>query len=220
MKLTLSLLLLLIFLLPPAWAASDAVDSELFPAEFLYNHRKELQLTDPQIQALGDILKQTQPLFAEGKKQLDTAASALQQLLKQDEPDEKQADEKMHVLLDCEGDIKMLQLRTLLALRAVLTPPQLAAARRLRDDLTAKIAADKSQRERIEKKLAQLRDAIKAAYPTGATPAETLARAKHIYELLNSNDAPAAETEIDAFLTQLPPAPPSAESPQPAAPAK
>lgn len=190
-------------LLCGAAPASEAVDAELFPAEFLFKQRDTLGISDPQIQAIGGIMQQAKPLFDEGKRQLDEAMGVLQKILRIDRPDGTEAEEKMRAVLDCEGEIKMLQLRTLLAVRAELTPEQLVKARQLRDELIARNAADVGRRERVEKKLEQLRAAIKTKSAAGEVAPEMVARAKGIYELLTAGKDDDAEKQIDEFLGQI-----------------
>lgn len=187
----------------PAFAATDAVDAELFPAEFLYKQREAIGVTDDQIRAIGEIMKQYQPVFTEAKRQLDEAVAAMQKLLRIDQPDEAQTEEKMHAVLDCEGEIKMLQLRMLLAIRGELSAEQLGKARQLRDQLIARNAAETSRHERVEKKLEQIREAIKKQAPDGNVPTEIVARAKGIYELLSAGKEADAEKQIDELLNLL-----------------
>jgi hypothetical protein len=160
-------------------------------------------VSDDQIRAIGEIVKQYQPVFTEAKRQLDEAVGAMQKLLRTDQPGEAQTEEKMHAVLDCEGEIKMLQLRMLLAIRGELSVEQLGKARQLRDQIMARNAAETSRHERVEKKLEQLREAIKKQSPDGTVPTETAARAKGIYELLTAGKETEAEKQIDDLLGQL-----------------
>jgi hypothetical protein len=184
-------------------AASDAVDAELFPAEFLYKYREKIGITEDQLKVIAGIMREAQPAFDEGKRQLEEAASALQKILREDRPNDDEADEKMRALLDCEGEIKMHQLRTLLAVRAQLKPEQLAKARELRDQLIAQAKSETSQRERVNKKLEQLRTAIRTRSESGEIGPEIIEGAKGIYEMLNAGKEAEAEKRIDDLLGKV-----------------
>lgn len=187
----------------PLAAATDALDAELFPAEFLSAQREALGLSEPQLQTIDELMRAAKVAFDINKERLDEAARALQTLLKEDQPDQDKADEKMRALLDHEGDIKMLHLNTLLAVRRQLTPAQLAKARQLRDDLMAKNAASAELRKRLEKKLEELRTTIHTNFPDGAVPPTLVERAKEIQQLMNGGKDTDAERKVDETLASL-----------------
>ncbi|MGB8168475.1 MAG: periplasmic heavy metal sensor [Chthoniobacteraceae bacterium] len=184
-------------------AAGEALDSELFPAEFLSAQREALGLSEAQLQAIDELMGSAKSAFEENKRQLDEAARALQTLLKEDQPDPDKADEKLRAVLDHEGDIKLLHMNTLLAVRHVLTPAQLAKARQLRDDLMAKAATNADQRKRLEKKLEDLRAAIHARFKDGAVPPELVERAKEIQQLMNESKEAEAERKAEEVISSL-----------------
>lgn len=197
----LCLIILLGLAAAPLASASEALDAELFPAEFLSAQREALGLSETQLQAIDELMRAAKTAFDEGKAKLDEAARALQVLLKEDQPDPDKADEKMRVVLDHEGDIKMLHLHTLLAVRRQLTAGQLAKAREIRDQLMAKAAANATQRQRIEKKLEELRTAIHLSYGGGTVPPEVVQSAQEIQRLMNENKDTEAEKKVEDTLT-------------------
>lgn len=194
-------LIALFSLVPASIRAGEALDAELFPAEFLSAQREALGLSEAQLQGIDELMRAAKTAFDEGKRKLDEAALTLQTLLKEDQPDPDKADEKMRAVLDHEGDLKMLHLQTLLAVRRQLTPAQLAKAREIRDQLMAKAAATASQRQRIEKKLEDLRTAIHTRYGGGDVPPQVVESARVIQQLLNEGKEADAERKTDETLT-------------------
>ncbi len=203
MKRLLSLIAAICFAGPPLSAANDALDAELFPAEFLSAQREALGLSEAQLQTIDELMLAAKVAFDINKERLEEAACALQTLLKEDQPDQDQANEKMSAVLDHEGDIKMLHLNTLLAVRRQLTPAQLAKARKIRDDLMAKAAATADLRKRLEKKLEDLRDAIHSNFKDGAVPPALVERAKEIQQLMNDGKDADAERKVDDALASI-----------------
>lgn len=200
-------LLVLLSLFALVWgradAAADALDDELFPAEFLAAQREALGLSEPQLKAIDELMVGAKTAFDEDKRLLEAAASALQALLKQDQPNGDQVDEKMRAVLDLEGDIKMLHLHTLLAVRAQLAPGQLAKARKLRDQRMAELKAEEGQKERIEKRLQELRTAIHKRAETGPLPAEVVDRAREVQELMQAGKDTEAEKKVEEIFGLL-----------------
>jgi Spy/CpxP family protein refolding chaperone len=197
------LLAIVILACSPASRASEALDAELFPPEFLANQREALGLSDAQMQAIEELMRGAKTAFDENKRLLEEAARALQTVLKQDRPDTAQVDEKMRAVLDLEGDIKMLHLHTLLAVRGQLSTEQLAKARQLRDQRMAQAAAEAGQRERLDKRLEELRAAIRTRSEAGPIPPEVIERAREVQELIKAGKDADAEKKVDEIFSLL-----------------
>jgi hypothetical protein len=183
--------------------AAGALDDELFPAEFLSAHREALGLKDEQIETISELMRGAKTSFDENKRLLEAAAREVQALLKQDLPDIDQVDEKMRAVLDLEGDIKMLHLHTMLAVRRQLTTAQLAKARELRDQLIAKAAANESQKARMEKRLEELRAAIQKRSQAGPLPGGLVERAKEVQDLMQAGKDSEAERKVEEIFAIL-----------------
>ena len=179
------------------------LDDELFPAEFLAAQREALALTEAQLQTIDGLMQGAKTAFDEDKRLLEEAAKALQTLLKQDQPDDVQVDEKMRAVLDLEGDIKMLHLHTLLAVRRELSPAQLAKARQLRDQRIAQTAAAEGQKQRMEKRLEELRAAIHQRAEAGPLPVEVVERAHEVQELMQAGKDAEAEKKVEEIFALL-----------------
>ncbi len=203
MKRFFPLLALLCLCLAPAAIAAEALDAELFPPEFLIAQRDAIGLTDTQLQAMDATMQAARGDFEKLKAQLDERARALQEVLHQSQPDAKQAEEKLRALLAEENEVKLLHMLTMIKLRSQLTPEQLEKARSLHSQLVAGATAEAGQRDRIQHKLEQLRDATKARADSGDLPPETMERARQIQQMLMDNKGAEAEHEIDELLKKI-----------------
>lgn len=187
----------------PVHAAGDGLEAELFPPEFLFAQREALGLSEAQLKAMESAMQDARDEFEKLKAKLDERAKALQEVLHQPKPDVKQAEEKLRALLAQEAEVKTLHMLTMLKVRGQLTPEQLEKARKLRDEYAAKAAAESGSRDRLQKKLEQLRDLVKARTDAGELPPEIMERARGIQQLLKEGKETDAERQIDELLGQL-----------------
>lgn len=105
--------------------------------------------------------------------------------------------------------MKMLHLHTLLAVRRQLTPGQLAKAREIRDKLIAQKAANATQRQRMDKKLEELRIAIHERFGGGSVPPEVVVSAQQaVQQLMNEGKETEAERKVEDTLTLVNPGKP------------
>lgn len=202
MKLIPALLLSLCLAIAGPLAFADGLEAELFPPEFLFSQREAIGLSTAQLDSMEAVLKASQNEFEHRKAALDERAKALQAELHQANPDPAKAEEKLRALLAQESEVKLLHMLTMLKVRALLTPDQLAKTRQLYAE-TAERVAQEGQRNRIQAKLGQLRDTVKKLSEAGTLPQETMERAQAIQELLKNGKEPEAEQQIDALLGQL-----------------
>jgi Spy/CpxP family protein refolding chaperone len=186
-----------------AAAAPEGLEAEIFPPEFLNAHREAIGLSEAQIQAIGATVQEAEASFQQHKSQLDDRAKALQEVLRQPQPEAAQAEEKLRALLAQENEIKVAHLRIMLKVRSQLTAEQLTKARAVRDQLVAQAASESEVRERLQKKLQQLRTAVEARATGGQVPQEIVDRAGQIQQLLRDGKVPEAERQLDELLGQV-----------------
>jgi Spy/CpxP family protein refolding chaperone len=104
----------------------DAMMDNFFPPELVMRHQKDIALTADQQAAIRAEMRKTMPKFMELQWQQSDEEEAMQALLKQDHPDEKQVLAQLDKLLAVENDLKRMQLGNLVRIKNILTPEQQA----------------------------------------------------------------------------------------------
>lgn len=176
----------------PAAQVEDWLKSGLLHPDMLATVRDELALTADQQATLSSQLSaaraQAEPLEQAVKEQ----QKALGQLLQDRSTTADAAAAQLTNLLEAEAAVKQLQLRALIGVRDVLTPEQLAKARKLGPP---KLAAGGDLEARVDEKIGKLRAAVEAL---GVPPTEAMKyRGEEIEKLVKSGRLAAANEELD-----------------------
>ena len=206
MKIALPLFAVSLLTLLHATAAPNAIESELFPPDFLFAQREALGLNETQIQEMQAIMQEVQPKFEGLKGQFEERAKALQDALNQPKPDVAQTEEKLRAFLTQENEMKVLQVRLMLDLRNKLTPEQVEKARQLRPQQPPQTAGGDPRQglaERLQKKFEQLKVAMQERDVGGAPPEEIVKQVGEIQRLAQEGQPQEAERRIDELIVRL-----------------
>lgn len=173
----------------------DWLKSGLLHPDMIASVREQLALTEEQQSKLNSQLSearaQAEPLEQAVKEQ----QKALGQLLKDPSTTADVAAAQLTKLLDAEAAIKQLQLRALIGVRDVLTPEQLAKARKLGPP---KLAEGGGLEAKVKEKAGKLRTAVEAL---GVPPTEAMKyRGGEIEQLIKSGQFADANAKLDELI--------------------
>lgn len=194
MKKLLCCLLLTVASLPAA-QVEDWLKSGLLHPDLIASVREQLALTEEQQtklnSQLSDARAQAEPL----EQAVQEQKKALNQLLQDPSTSADVAAAQLTKLLDAEAAIKQLQLRTLIGVRDVLTPEQLAQVKKLGPP---KLAASGGLEAKVKEKAGKLRAAVDAI---GVPPTEAMKyRGEEIEKLIKSGQFAEANKELDELM--------------------
>ncbi len=194
MKKLLCCLLLTVASLPAA-QVEDWLKSGLMHPDLIASMREKLALTEEQQtklnSQLSDARAQAEPL----EQAVQEHKKALNQLLQDPSTSADVAAAQLTKLLDAEAAIKQLQLRTLIGVRDVLTPEQLAQVKKLGPP---KLAASGGLEAKVKEKASKLRAAVEAL---GVPPTEAMKyRGEEIEKLIKSGQFAEANKELDELM--------------------
>jgi Spy/CpxP family protein refolding chaperone len=195
MKLTVSLLLLASSAIASAANVEDWLKSGLLHPDVIVSVRDELALTEEQQSRLnaqlGEARQQALPL----EQAVKDEQKALGKLLNDTSTTAAAASASLARLLEAEAAVKQLQLRTLIAIRDVLTPEQLKKAKKLGPP---KMAGAEATEAVLMQKTAKLKAALESL---GIPPTEAMkARGAEIETLIRTGEMKAANAALDKLI--------------------
>ena len=172
------------------------LQSGLIKPEFIQQIKPSLDLSAEQETKMAGIVGEARSKGEPVEATLKEEIQELHQLLRKPDTTADAASAQLTQVLESEATIKQLQLRTLLALRDLLTPDQREKAMKL----SLNKAASKGDLETIvTAKAGKLKAAVEAL---GETPTEAMKeRGAEIEALLKSGDLQAADAALDKLIT-------------------
>lgn len=111
----------------------DPLARHLFAPELLMQHRRAIDLTDEQRDAVSRLIQDLQGRIVSLQWELLDEMESLTEALEDPRVDLDRALDRFSGVLDRESEIKRLHLELLIRLKNLLTPEQQAALTRLRD---------------------------------------------------------------------------------------
>ncbi len=112
--------------------APELMAENLFPPDLVMQNQQALGLTENQQAAIKAEMQRSMTAFTDLKWKESAAGEALEALIKQDHPDERQAQALFDKLLAAENEVKRLQFGMLVRVKNILTPAQQAQLRELK----------------------------------------------------------------------------------------
>jgi Spy/CpxP family protein refolding chaperone len=112
--------------------APDLMAENFFPPEMIMQNQKALNLTADQQTAFRAEMQKTMARFTDLQWQQSAESEALDELLKQERVDEKQALAQLDKLLTIENDVKRLHFGMMVRIKNLLTPEQQTKLRELK----------------------------------------------------------------------------------------
>ncbi|MGQ0635571.1 MAG: Spy/CpxP family protein refolding chaperone [Planctomycetaceae bacterium] len=117
--------------------SKDYLSPEIFPLEFLLIHREALGLSDKQVDEVEAICEKARPQLALLGSQLEQRVIGVRDAMQAAEPDLAVFEKRVREALAVETEYKVLEGKTLYALRMKLTPEQIIKAREIRQQFPA-----------------------------------------------------------------------------------
>ncbi|WP_395753090.1 Spy/CpxP family protein refolding chaperone [Prosthecobacter sp.] len=183
----------------PAAQVEEWLKSGLLHPDMIATVRDELALTQEQQAKLNSQLsearKQAEPLEQAVKEQ----QKALGHLLQDPGTSADAAAAQLAKLLEAEGAVKQLQLRALIGVRDVLTPEQLAKARKLGPPKMAGGSSGSSSGGGLQARVTEKAEKLRAALEgLGVPPTEAMKyRGEEIEKLIKSGQFADANAKLD-----------------------
>lgn len=179
----------------PAAQVEDWLKSGLLHPDVLDSVREQLGLTEEQQVKLNSQLSKARAQAEPLEQAVQEQKKALGQMLQDPKTAADAAAEQLTKLLDAEAAIKQLQLRTLIGVRDVLTPEQLAKARKLGPP---KVAGGSGLEAKVHQKAGKLRAAVESI---GLPPTEAMKyRGGEIEKLIQSGQFSEANAKLDELM--------------------
>ena len=168
----------------------------LLSADIITVIKPELNLTEDQESRMNAIVTQARAESEPLELRVREQQKAFNQILRQPHSTPEVASAALAGLMEAEGAVKQLQLRTLLGLRDVLTPEQQKKAVALAQPRQARKA---DLETRVREKAARLRLAVEAL---GVPPtANMVQRGSEVEALVKEGDLAAADAALDRLVT-------------------
>ena len=179
----------------PAAQVEDWLKSGLLHPDMIASVRDELALTEEQQSKLNSQLSDARVQAGPLEQTVKAEQKALGHLLQDRSTSADVAAAQLSRLLEAEAAIKQLQLRALIDVRDVLTPEQLAKAKKLGPP---KVAASGGLESQVKEKAGKLRAALEAL---GVPPTEAMKyRGGEIEQLIKSGQFTEANTKLDELI--------------------
>lgn len=179
----------------PAAQVEDWLKSGLLHPDLIASVREKLALTEEQQTKLNSQLTEARAQAEPLEQAVQEQKKALNHLLQDPSTSADVAAAQLTKLLDAEAAIKQLQLRTLMGVRDVLTPEQLAQVKKLGPP---KLAASGGLEAKVKEKAGKLRAAVEAI---GVPPTEAMKyRGGEIEKLIKSSQFAEASKELDELM--------------------
>jgi len=195
MKTLVCLLLLLTAAHLPAAHVEEWLKSGLLHPDMLAAVRDELALTEEQQAKLNSQLSEARAQAGPLEQAVKEQQKGLNQLLQDPSTTADAAAAQLSKLLEAEAAIKQLQLRALIGVRDVLTPEQLAKAKKLSPP---KLAGGGDLEAKVKEKAGKLRAAVEAL---GVPPTEAMKyRGGEIEKLIKSGQFSDANGKLDELI--------------------
>lgn len=102
----------------------DPFQEFLFPPELVMQHQRAIQLTDEQRNDIVSAVSKRQMGFTQLQWDLQQKMEILQEVLKQDNPNESEVESQMISVLQTENHIKILQIQLMVRIKNILTTEQ------------------------------------------------------------------------------------------------
>ena len=179
----------------PAAQVEDWLKSGLLHPDMIASVRDELALTEEQQSKLNSQLSEARAQAGPLEQAVKAEQKALGHLLQDRSTSADVAAAQLSKLLEAEAAIKQLQLRALIGVRDVLTPEQLAKAKKLGPP---KLAAGGGLEAQVKEKAGKLKAAVEAL---GVPPTEAMKyRGGEIEQLIKSGQLAKANAKLDELI--------------------
>ncbi|MBL9132150.1 MAG: periplasmic heavy metal sensor [Verrucomicrobiaceae bacterium] len=172
------------------------LNAGLISPEIIQQIKPELQLTAEQETKMTAIVTEARAKGSPTESALKEQQKTLNQMLRDPSTTAEAASDMLTKVLASEGEVKQLQLRTLIALRDVMTPEQQKKAMTL--SLSKKVAAKSDLEARMKAKADKLRTVVDGL---GEKPTAAMTyRAGEIEKMIKEGDWASADAALDVLI--------------------
>lgn len=191
------LVLTLLLTAATAFAApEDLLKAGLLSPEIIQKIKPELELTAEQESKMTAIVSEAREKGSSVESALKEQQKTLHQMLRDPSTTADAASAVLTKVLASEGEVKQLQLRTLIALRDVLTPEQQKKAAKL--SLSKAVVQSTDLEARVKAKANKLRAAVDAI---AEKPTEAMAyRGQEIETMIKNGEWASADAALDVLI--------------------
>jgi Spy/CpxP family protein refolding chaperone len=191
------LVLTLLLTAATAFAApEDLLKAGLLSPEIIQKIKPELELTAEQESKMTAIVSEAREKGSSVESALKEQQKTLHQMLRDPSTTADAASAVLTKVLASEGEVKQLQLRTLITLRDVLTPEQQKKAAKL--SLSKAVAQSTDLEARVKAKANKLRAAVDAI---AEKPTEAMAyRGEEIETMIKNGEWASADAALDVLI--------------------
>lgn len=191
------LVLTLILTAATAFAApEDLLKAGLLSPEIIQKIKPELELTAEQESKMTAIVSEAREKGSSVESAFKEQQKTLHQMLREPSTTADAASAVLTKVLASEGEVKQLQLRTLIALRDVLTPAQQKKAAKL--SLSKAVVQSSDLEASVKAKANKLRAAVDALMEK---PTEAMAyRGEEIETMIKNGDWTSADAALDSLI--------------------
>lgn len=191
------LVLALILTAATAFAApEDLLKAGLLSPEIIQKIKPELELSAEQESKMTAIVSEAREKGSSVESALKEQQKTLHQMLREPSTTADAASAVLTKVLASEGEVKQLQLRTLIALRDVLTPEQQKKAAKL--SLSKAVVQSSDLEASVKAKANKLRAAVDALMEK---PTEAMAyRGEEIETMIKNGDWTSADAALDSLI--------------------
>ena len=177
----------------------DPIHALLFPPEVLIQHRKQLGLTDEQMQRIRGRLEELGPKVQEWQSRLNRAVGRLAELLSADTVDEEIALKQLDEVLTREKGLKRMHLRIMIQIRNELKPEQ----RKIAAMLKRTPQSNEDVEQRLKAKISRIENRVRSLADSGQPPFDAIGLMQKFPELMENGQVNEAEALLDRVLTTL-----------------
>jgi Spy/CpxP family protein refolding chaperone len=177
-------------------APEDLLKAGLLSPEIIQKIKPELELTAEQESKMTAIVSEAREKGSSVESAFKEKQKTLHQMLHDPSTTADDASAVLTKVLASEGEVKQLQLRTLIALRDVLTPEQQKKAAKL--SLSKAVVQSTDLEARVKAKANKLRAAVEAI---AEKPTEAMAyRGQEIETMIKNGDWTSADAALDVLI--------------------
>lgn len=178
-------------------AADQLLNAGLITPELIQQVKPELELTAEQESKMTAIVTEARTKGEPVESALKEQRQTLNQMMREPTTTADAASAALAKLLASEGEVKQIQLRTLIALRDLMTPEQQKKAMKL--SLSKAVAAKTDLESQVKAKANKLRAAVEAI---AEKPTEAMAyRGAEIEKMIKEGDWTSADAALDKLIT-------------------
>ena len=180
-----------------AESTRDPLQDVFIPPELLMQHKEDLGLSEPQIDAIKSGLEKLRPQIEEKQQALQQRVQTAQELLSADKINEARVMAQFGSILELENEMKKLQFNLMLQIRKTLSADQRTRAQKLKQQW---LDERPELQRRIRSKAEKVQEGAQALAQAAIDPSEIGAIMDQVPPLMAQGRVKEAEELLDRAL--------------------